>query len=1528
MESSAESPPQPVDKGKARAIAITEQTPLLGRASSSTSSTAAFHGTSTPSTPRRALWHRMLKVFLVSFLFCLLAFTFLALLLYSYATQAKGTPIQEVLNSSLIFHGPSHVDVLHITDTGKIHLLVKGRIGVDAGSILKVHRHPDSDGLWSKVRKSIGRWGIRRLDRVSLQLQPIAISPYYDTLITLGHVEVQPFEVPLAANPPSDKSWLEDISLAVAVVPAQNVSDLMAFVKDSWSSGKFDVRADVDEVTVRGGALGEGGWRGLFQRSISHPRVDVQVPIPPLPGLPQPGKHLPLPSFSQLVTLLSFNITTAKQELSLKARATAIDPFPETISLTTPPLPFTISLPTSGSLIPIASVETRPFDLTHPNITLDIEGHVLPLTTGSSSVLSSFLSRYLSGEANPISISTPIYHGMTVDAEFPAPNPRPSILRNVTIHDMRIKAYGTTFLASGTVNARVVLPKGMNVGLDIFHVLPDVLVFDGEVPDEDGMRTAPPSPELPDPLPENAFGHIRPEDWLDSVSESVPSEGDVGSSFSVVANIVEVPLKVLPGRQREFSNFVSKVLFKTNGAIAGIMGLASVAVNVPGLPMDGEAGSMELSGLPFQGSVRKMVLLRYVATAVALLPFIAAQSPQVQIGNTAIVGRSIPEFSQEFFGGIPFAEPPVGKLRLKNPVLKTRLDIPTFDASNYGPACLQPVSGFLDPSVPVLSEDCLRINVLRTAGVPAGVLLPVMAWVYGGGFDFGDSSIYNASAIVAQSALRGTPVVFVSLNYRLGPLGFPQGQEAHDRGALNLGMKDQLAALEWVQANIGFFGGDKSKVTVFGQSAGSICLSIHFLNSPIQRLARAAIFESGFPATSQNFPAAHREKSWTNFVKDIPQCASTAGSKDTFSCLRSDTIDQATLLQAGALADDQSGELFAWDPTIDGPGGLLPDIPSKLLAKGKFVRLPFIAGTVLDEATTFTPKTITTEDQIRQSLIANFTPSPFGPTVLAKDVETILKLYPDIPALGSPFGTGNETFGLSSQYKRTAAIFGDLSFQSQRRSWIQTLSKAGVKTFGYLFTDPQSSNPVNGVSHASEIPYVYGAPGIFGGTVTPEAIALSRIMVDYWVSFATSLDPNDGKGFPRPVWTQYTPSNQAIMLLNSTGTSMIPDDYRKKQIDFINSNPAVWHHRQNGPCNVNADRTTTTLNPFSWNNLSNMIYIDQPIGTGFSHGVDTVNSTLSAAPPVWTAFQILFESGEFSKFQKREFILATESYGGHYGPAFVTFFNEQNAKIQSGQIQGEEINVSALMINNGWYDPLIQNQAYVDFATNAPGYGQLQSDRVIARLNDAFFRPGGCKDQEEACFAAGDGPTSNTICRTADAFCVDNVFIPAVGNRDSDDLRQTAPASFPPSFYVNFLRLPQTVAKIGAEATYSECPDAPFELFDRTGDDARTLLPQLAALANSGLKILIWAGDADINCNWLGGHASVLAMDWFGKERLNNTPFTNMTINGEAVAAIQNVDNFSFARVFQAGHEVPAFQPAASLEIFRQIINMEQLHSV
>ncbi|KAJ7766333.1 extracellular triacylglycerol lipase precursor [Mycena maculata] len=543
-------------------------------------------------------------------------------------------------------------------------------------------------------------------------------------------------------------------------------------------------------------------------------------------------------------------------------------------------------------------------------------------------------------------------------------------------------------------------------------------------------------------------------------------------------------------------------------------------------------------------------MLLLLSLLASLAQFVCIKgSPTIQLGKTTLVGLDIPTFVQDLFAGIPFAEPPLGSLRLKPPVLKTSLDAGTFNATTFSPACLQ-----TDLPLDAISEDCLTINVLRPTGTPTDAKLPVMFWTYGGGFDEGLSEIYNGSGIVAQSVLRGTPLIYVNFNYRLGPLGFPQGQEADNRGALNLALKDQIAALQWVQSNIGTFGGDPDKVTVFGESAGAIMTSILFLNSPLTRLARAAIFESGSQASAAVFTPERREVDWQNFVGGVPSCASLATSGNTFGCLQN--ANTTEILQGLAAAMAAATEEFPWDPVIDGPGGLIPDLPSVLLRSGKFARLPFMAGTNLDEGTLFTPDTTNSTEEIQASLIAGASPS-ISLATLKQSVSTILELYPDIPALGSPFGTGNETFGLSPQYKRAAAIDTDLSFLSQRRLWIETAANAGVPTFGYLFTQPQPElAPALGVEHSSEITYVYGAPA----DNSSSSILLSRIMTDYWVSFATSLTPNDGLGVPRPVWTQFTPDNKAVIQLNGDNLTMIPDDFRAEQTNFINSNPAIWHH--------------------------------------------------------------------------------------------------------------------------------------------------------------------------------------------------------------------------------------------------------------------------------------------------------------------------------------------------------------------------------
>ncbi|KAK0447147.1 extracellular triacylglycerol lipase precursor [Armillaria borealis] len=545
---------------------------------------------------------------------------------------------------------------------------------------------------------------------------------------------------------------------------------------------------------------------------------------------------------------------------------------------------------------------------------------------------------------------------------------------------------------------------------------------------------------------------------------------------------------------------------------------------------------------------------------------LAAAAPEVQLGKTKLVGRDVTGLQQEFFGGIPFAEPPIGALRLQRPVLKTDIDADEFDAQNFGLPCLQ--RGYATDAI---SEDCLTINIFRPKGASSENPLPVLLWTYGGGFFAGASSSFNGSNLVTQSVTRGTPIIYVNHNYRIGPLGFPQGQEADDRGQLNLGVRDQLTALEWVQENIGLFGGDKTKVTIFGESAGAMLTNLLFLNASVSNLARAVIFESGSVSSPVTYNASTRESAWQNFVAGTPGCESVAGTQNTFNCLQA--ANSSAIYEGFVEAYALAIEGFPFDPALDGPSGLLSDLPSRLWEKGEFATLPFISGTNLDEGTQFLPTNRSyTDEDIKDYMAATY--SPFPPTIPDAILERLLELYPDDPSLGSPYGTENETFGLPSGFKRVAAMGGDVTFDAQRRIWTQTAVQAGVKAYGYQFTQnsslylsewgggfsiPKSIRLIlrrSLVPHGSEIPFIYGT---LNSSAEPESsILLGEMMVDYWVSFATSLDPNDGLGISRPFWPQYTPENEVLLQLHGDNTTVIPDDYRKEQIDFIKDNAEVF----------------------------------------------------------------------------------------------------------------------------------------------------------------------------------------------------------------------------------------------------------------------------------------------------------------------------------------------------------------------------------
>ncbi|CCM06180.1 uncharacterized protein FIBRA_08422 [Fibroporia radiculosa] len=607
-----------IDKGKARAEP-TEASPLLS------STSRSYIGSQVDPEPphSRRLYSRLVSVFLISLSTCTLAFALIVLIVYSYRSRAASASPEDIIQHALVLRGPDRVNVINSTGDGGVWLMVHGRIGLDAGTVAGV-KSEEEDNIVQGVWKSLGRWGIRQLDRVSLKLTTIEVTPESDPSQPLATVSIPPLEIPLTADPPPDLSWLTAIAVPVLIRPTKDMAVLLKFARDSWREGSIQVRTTVGEAAVLGGGLDRDSWRHYLKLIHTDISTRVHIIIPRLPGFPPPGHNSPLPIFSEFITLQSFLITSEHDTLSIRANVTVVDPVPTTLEFSAPSTPFTVSLPVANTsdTIPIAGVQTDPFHLTYPNISLFVNGSVLSLPRNSSATVSKFLSNYVSARDSDVLLSTPFLPGLSVSAKFPAPRPKPQILRDVTIKDMRIKPVGAGMVASGTILARVVLPRGIEVNVDVLRVLPDVIVYDGPVPAEnepqavpvshsravDGLddgEDVPPAPPLPDPLPARAFAHIRPEDWLLAESKPAESEGGDGSAVEVWANIEDVPLDVLPGREREFSNFVTKVIFGTQGALAGVEGVAAVAVHVQGLPFEnGRNGEMELTGLPFQGSVR------------------------------------------------------------------------------------------------------------------------------------------------------------------------------------------------------------------------------------------------------------------------------------------------------------------------------------------------------------------------------------------------------------------------------------------------------------------------------------------------------------------------------------------------------------------------------------------------------------------------------------------------------------------------------------------------------------------------------------------------------------------------------------------------------------------------------------------------------------------------------------------------------------------------------------------------------------
>ncbi|KAJ1304675.1 hypothetical protein OPQ81_005814 [Rhizoctonia solani] len=521
------------------------------------------------------------------------------------------------------------------------------------------------------------------------------------------------------------------------------------------------------------------------------------------------------------------------------------------------------------------------------------------------------------------------------------------------------------------------------------------------------------------------------------------------------------------------------------------------------------------------------------------LPALAANPVIHASSNLSYVGLHNVTSGQDYFLGIPFAQPPVGPLRFKPPVPWAPGNITVVNATLDGASCEQNVP-FTNNRI---SEDCLTLNVWKPTNVTGK--LPVMVWIYGGGFYQGEIQRYPGTYLLE----RANKIEFTD---------FPRAKLRPTRGGLNLAFKDQRLALEWVRKNIGYFGGDPDKVTIFGVSAGAISAAYQaFYNKgKSEKLFRGMILESGSPTTlNAARPNDPVRESGFKFIANATGCLNSA---TPFECVRKAPADVLSQANKDLFVVEPYYRAIGQAPTIFGPAYAPNDefftapIP-QLMHEGKFAKVPFISGALLDEGTVFVdgPGTSIQEDQdIINWLTARFPGLYFGISNVTA-VKELLSLYPTSPAAGSPYGTGNETFGRGAQYKRFASLFGDLAFQAPRRDFLRTAIKFGAPSWSYIFKERSLDYPPEyGIAHGSDTSFVMQTWGMSTPNASPAAVELMETIGDYWINFAYYLDPNPRTNPRCKFWPQYGTAEVALQLLASNVTTF-RDSARAKAVDFV-----------------------------------------------------------------------------------------------------------------------------------------------------------------------------------------------------------------------------------------------------------------------------------------------------------------------------------------------------------------------------------------
>jgi para-nitrobenzyl esterase len=449
--------------------------------------------------------------------------------------------------------------------------------------------------------------------------------------------------------------------------------------------------------------------------------------------------------------------------------------------------------------------------------------------------------------------------------------------------------------------------------------------------------------------------------------------------------------------------------------------------------------------------------------------------------------------------GIPYAAPPVGALRWKAPQAAAPWT-GSRDAGKFAPHCAQPGGSFGTAST---SEDCLYLNVYTPRDSGNGPF-PVMFWIHGGALLTGESDDYDPTALVGQG------VAVVTINYRLGPLGFlthPALGAENGGSSGNYGLMDQQAALQWVKANIAKFGGDPANITIFGESAGGLSTHSQIASPLAAGLFQKAIVESGaYNLATPTLAAA--ETLGRAF-------ATQAGCADQgVACLRNLPVEK---IIANSAAIQVGGTTL---PTVD--GRVLPLTLNDAFAGGKFNKVSVIEGSNQHEYSLLSAATV--DAALGRPINASEYPARINALVGATVGAAVLAAYP-LNSAETPAQTFDDALT-------------DTGFSCNGRKAARQMAANGATVYAYEFADANAPMVFNipprpegyGAYHASEIQYLFPKTQkiYFGAPFTAAQTDLSNRMVAFWTQFARAGNPNPAGS---NAWPAYTAVNDTYLSL-------------------------------------------------------------------------------------------------------------------------------------------------------------------------------------------------------------------------------------------------------------------------------------------------------------------------------------------------------------------------------------------------------------